>query len=644
MRNFLPQYNLKPEDTLYFCHIPKTAGMTFRTILEDYFQCDDICPATLTAHIADYSKTDLQRYRLFRGHLVNVNIPELLDYKELVNVTVLREPVSRVISHYEYIRRTPGDPHYDRVRSMSLEEYSLNKGAGKLGRNVQTYNVARLVQYDLSALTRRKILNLAKQSIDQFAFAGILERFQDSLFLLSYIFGWKPIINSRKENVAKSKKPMDQMPASTLELLQSHSWIDQELYTYTKAIFEERFNHMVQDLLDNYGTAAQQAIYAASGQKPDQDTLQQLLEHHSEQRFKELQQPLAAAVEYNFCEPLRGLGWQRRECAMDDLAHRWMGPVTTATLELPIAIPAATPAPGTDLPETTVDGAIAPASTAAHSLLTNSQDDYLVEFQVPHIWAVAPDILDSLTLQVNGHPIPLTILHCTDVLRMYQGRVPQIWLGGDRLFTELTFQVNRTGICRNANPLIKDTRLVGVPLNYVQAFPSALESQNSFVRQLFNGQSEVTAAFVSEHLKPQERVVAPLMLMFKVGLPTAIDTYDTFLKSSEPIRWVILHKGIKQQIEALLWKLARQGFRPVFADDVFVVFAKNRHDLAGVSYLSPHVRHLYLGRYSVQVRSFFTSIYEERLRPLYIKYVDRQKKERKLAEFRKTKKQELPQD
>ena len=614
--------------------------MTFRTILEDYFQCDDICPATLTAHIADYSKTDLQRYRLFRGHLGYVNIPELLDSKALVNVTVLREPVSRVISHYEYIRRTPGDPHYEMVRNMSLEEYSLNKGAGKLGRNVQTYHVARLLQYDLSSLSRRKIVNLAKRSIDQFAFAGILERFQDSLFLLSYIFGWKPIINSRKENVAKSKKTLDQLPASTLELLQSHSWIDQELYTYAKAIFEERFNQMVQDLLDKYGSHDQQSAYAASGQKPNQGTLQQFLEKHAEQRFKAEHQLLSTAVEYSFCEPLRGLGWQRRECATDDLAHRWMGPVTTATLDLPIAIPAAIPVtvpPKTD--GSTASAALSPTQTAA---ITNSQDDYLVEFQVPHTWAVAPDILESLTVQVNGHPLPLTMLHSTDVVRMYQGRVPQAWLGGDRLFTELTFQVNRTAVCKNANPLSKDTRLVGVALNYVQVFPSALESQKSLLRQLFNGQSEVTAAFVSEHLKPQERVVAPLM--FKVRLSAAIDTYDTFIKSSEPMQWVILHKGIKRQIEALLWKLARQGFKPVFADDVFVVFAKNRHDLAGVSYLSPHVRHLYLGRYSVQVRSFFASIYEERLRPLYIKYVDRQKKERKLAEFRKTKKQELPQD
>jgi len=614
--------------------------MTFRTILEDYFQCDDICPATLTAHIADYSKTDLQRYRLFRGHLGYVNIPELLDSKALVNVTVLREPVSRVISHYEYIRRTPGDPHYEMVRNMSLEEYSLNKGAGKLGRNVQTYHVARLLQYDLSSLSRRKIVNLAKRSIDQFAFAGILERFQDSLFLLAYIFGWKPIINSRKENVAKSKKTLDQLPASILELLQSHSWIDQELYTYAKAIFEERFNQMVQDLLDKYGSHDQQSAYAASGQKPNQDTLQQFLEKHAEQRFKAEHQLLSTAVEYSFCEPLRGLGWQRRECATDDLAHRWMGPVTTATLDLPIAIPAAIPV--TAPPETGGSTAIAALSPTQTAAITNSQDDYLVEFQVPHTWAVAPDILESLTLQVNGHPLPLTMLHSTDVVRMYQGRVPQAWLGGDRLFTELTFQVNRTAVCKNANPLSKDTRLVGVALNYVQVFPSALESQKSLLRQLFNGQSEVTAAFVSEHLKPQERVVAPLM--FKVRLSAAIDTYDTFIKSSEPMQWVILHKGIKRQIEALLWKLARQGFKPVFADDVFVVFAKNRHDLAGVSYLSPHVRHLYLGRYSVQVRSFFASIYEERLRPLYIKYVDRQKKERKLAEFRKTKKQELSQD
>ncbi|GEM_PF-705372 len=658
MRNFPTQYNLKPEDTLYFCHIPKTAGMTFRTILEDYFQCDDICPATLTAHIADYSKADLQRYRLFRGHLGYVNIPELLDGKDLVNVTVLREPVSRVISHYDYIRRTPGDPHHDMVRNMSLEEYSLSKGAGKLGRNVQTYHVARLLQYDLTGLTRRKILNLAKQSIDKFAFAGILERFQDSLFLLSYIFGWKPIINSRKENVAKSRKTLDELPADTLELLKSHSWIDQELYRYAKAIFEDRFNQMVQDLLNKYGTDEQRATYAVSGQHPDQDALQQLLEHHSEQRFKELQYPPAEAVEYNFCEPLRGLGWQRRECAADDLAHRWMGPVTTATLDLPIAIRPVTATPVADLadmtipetviPETVIPETIVPdvtdsdaiaLSTAPGSLVPNSRDDYLVEFQVPHLWAVAPDILESLTLQVNSHPIPLITLHSTDALRIYQGRVPHNCLGGDRYFTQLAFQVNRTAVCKNANPLSKDTRLVGVALNYVQVFPSALEAQKSFLRLFVNEQSKVAAAFVSNHLEPQERVVAPLM--FKVLLPAAIDTYDTFLGSHESLQWVILHKGIKQQMEALLWKLAQQGFKPVFADDVFVVFVQNRNDLSGISYLSPHVRHLYLGRYAHQVRYFFTSIYEERIRPLYTKYVERQKKQRKIAKFRKAKKQEM---
>lgn len=55
MRHFPAQYDLQPDDTLYFCHIPKTAGMTFRTILEDYFACKEICPATLSNQIADYT-------------------------------------------------------------------------------------------------------------------------------------------------------------------------------------------------------------------------------------------------------------------------------------------------------------------------------------------------------------------------------------------------------------------------------------------------------------------------------------------------------------------------------------------------------------------------------------------------------------
>ncbi|HEY9663861.1 MAG TPA: sulfotransferase family 2 domain-containing protein, partial [Allocoleopsis sp.] len=314
MRKFPAQYNLQDNDVLYFSHIPKTAGMTFRTIVEDQFKSEEICPATLNAQVKKLQPEDLAKYRLYRGHLGFINLPKLVPGKQIVNVTVLREPIARVISHYEYIRRMPGDPHYRAVKDMTLEEFAQKLTAGKVGKNIQTYHVAKTLRFDLDSLTPAETLELAKQSLDQFAFVGLVERFQDSLFLLSYIFGWKPIINTRKENAAKSKKPVNELPASTLEVLKENSLLDIELYDYAKEIFESRFDEMVQDLRDRYAEQTGIELPSDLSQPLSDDQYATLLDRHYQHRYLETGKPISNSYVYDFCLPLVGTGWQRREC------------------------------------------------------------------------------------------------------------------------------------------------------------------------------------------------------------------------------------------------------------------------------------------------------------------------------------------
>ncbi|WP_416666569.1 sulfotransferase family 2 domain-containing protein [Egbenema bharatensis] len=320
MRKFPAQYNLQENDVLYFTHIPKTAGMTFRTIVEDHFHAEEICPATLNAQLAKIPKDEVIHYRLFRGHLGFINLPELIPGKNLVNVTVLREPVARVISHYEYIRRMPGDPHYEAVKDMTLEEFAQKLTAGKVGKSIQTYHMAKTLRFDLEGLTPAEILEVAKESLDRFAFVGLVERFQDSLFLLSYIFGWKPILNSRKENAAKKKQPIDELPSSTLEIIQESTQWDAELYRYAREIFESRYDEMIQDLQQAYGHLK------SPPQDQDSDDRLLWLEQHYQQRYADLHRPAPKSLLYDFREPLRGSGWQRRECPTDHPAYRWIGP------------------------------------------------------------------------------------------------------------------------------------------------------------------------------------------------------------------------------------------------------------------------------------------------------------------------------
>jgi hypothetical protein len=557
MRNFPAQYNLQPNDVLYFCHIPKTAGMTFRTIVEDQFHCSDVCPATLNAQLAKMTPEELQPYRLYRGHLGFINLPELLPEKRVINVTVLREPVARVISHYDYIRRMPGDPHYEAVKDMTLDEFAQRLTAGKVGKNIQTYHVAKTAQFSLESLSPQETLDLAKASLDDFAFVGLVERFQDSLFLLSYIFGWKPILNSRKENAAK-KKSTEAISASTLEVIQANTRLDDALYRDAKAIFEARFEAMQRDLLERYGAEVVPELMSVPEPQLSSEQLAALLEKHYDQRYRELHPKPPKVTLYDFCQPLRGTGWQRREYFdQDPLAYRWIGPTTSATLDLPF---------------------------------DTSTDAYL-EFQMVGLTVTLPELIKTLKLKVNQQPLPYDLLFSNEGRQILGTYVPQSVLQSDRPFTNIQFEVSRTISLNSINPLNPDTRLVGLAFNVVQLLPADKVSELSIVAPQFRSAPwQETVAFMRQQAQPEEPVVSPTV--FRIQLPNPITDYRTFLKKGG-FSWLILHKGMLEPIDAMLFKLVGQGFAPVYANEVFVIFSTHKH-LPKLAYTSAHVKPLYV--------------------------------------------------
>ena len=568
MRNFPAQYHLQDSDVMYFSHIPKTAGMTFRTIVEDHFPEAETCPATLKAQIKTIEPSEFQKYRLFRGHLGHNDIASFVPGKRLVNVTVMREPVARVISHYEYIRRMPSDPFYEAVKDMTLEEFAHKLPFGKLKKNVQTYYIAKLAQFDFDELSPPEILTLAHQGLNDAAFVGLVERFQDSLYLLSYIFGWRPIINTRRENAAKAKKSLEELPPEAIAAIKENSLLDLELYQSAKEIFEQRFDQMVQDLTEKYLDQVAPGLAVDLSQPLPENLLAQLLDRHYNQRYADLQLPPAKHVLYSFDQPLRGSGWQRRERAGDLGNFRWIGPGTTATLDLPIAKSAE--------PET----------------------DRVVEFRIIRTDLVAPDVLKSLSLSVNGEPIELYLLHSDQGSEFYQGVIPTAVLNhGDRVFTEFKFQVDRAASLQEVNPDDPDSRLLGLALNYVQVFPIQQQFEKSALASSFDAPAWQSAAdFVRDRAQPDEAIAAPLIFrasLLRPILDPADLSKDNAKGSQDNLKWVVLHKGKIEQLGAVLTKLLTKGFRPVFANEVFVIFSA-RKDVKAIAYTSKHVKPLYV--------------------------------------------------
>ncbi|HVJ86988.1 MAG TPA: sulfotransferase family 2 domain-containing protein [Caulifigura sp.] len=132
LKGFLSSF-FHPARRLLFDHLPKCAGTTVGGYLHSQypapaiFQIDGSQPQASVRQFREMSAAKRFRYRLICGHLAH----QLLDVvtPDTLALTILREPVDRIISHYYYVRRQP--THYLHRRVMdddiALEDYASHE-------------------------------------------------------------------------------------------------------------------------------------------------------------------------------------------------------------------------------------------------------------------------------------------------------------------------------------------------------------------------------------------------------------------------------------------------------------------------------------------------------------------------------------
>jgi hypothetical protein len=99
---------------LYVWHVPKTAGTSLWTWLAPHYPPDaTYLEGLLPALLRDAAAGALHGKRLFCGHFADA--PLHLVRPRPITATVLREPVTRSLSHLEEVLRSPGHPQHDRV-------------------------------------------------------------------------------------------------------------------------------------------------------------------------------------------------------------------------------------------------------------------------------------------------------------------------------------------------------------------------------------------------------------------------------------------------------------------------------------------------------------------------------------------------
>ncbi len=202
---------------IIFTHIPKTAGTTLKSILRNNFGIYHVDAIKTKKPV--YTEADLRfakrvffRVEAITGHNL-VNPPSNLQVKGAQLITMLRDPVNRCASHYQY--------HVQWVKlKLRFEEWIK-----------QEKNHNRMVK----TLTGSNDLQYAKELLkDHYIFVGISERFRDSLKLLNIVLKepldlqYRSLIKASSNEIKKSLLEDE----ASLRLLKKHNQLDQELYDF----------------------------------------------------------------------------------------------------------------------------------------------------------------------------------------------------------------------------------------------------------------------------------------------------------------------------------------------------------------------------------------------------------------------------
>jgi len=106
---------------LYYIHIPKTAGTSLRSFLRNAINGEKMCEVYSDIgywNAAEYRK-GVKDYEIFYGHF-SFGFHELLEDNNPYYVTVLRDPIARVVSLYKHHKLIEHAQHYSVIQRESL--------------------------------------------------------------------------------------------------------------------------------------------------------------------------------------------------------------------------------------------------------------------------------------------------------------------------------------------------------------------------------------------------------------------------------------------------------------------------------------------------------------------------------------------
>jgi hypothetical protein len=336
------------------------------------------------------AQSRLQELQLVSGHIF-YSLESFFPQLPLM-ITVLRDPVSRTLSHYAHLNRSPElffldsaktadllaclrDPEMRpffenfqaRYLALSPSPASIRAelAAGVLGDEERERRVARssfIGPLRPPGMSDEELFDRASRRLEEMGCFGVADRLAESMQLLCYTFGWKPIQEVEELNVSPNRIPRSAASEEVLIAIRQLTTIDASLYKFASELFSARVRRMQFELLDQLYFLRNHTVIKNRPSFPDYFKLE-------------------------LDRPIRGHGWRGPEKMPDGIAFQW-----------------------TTLCNSTVYVGVLDIA------------DYMLAVDV--VMAMRPDLVGKVRLWMNDEPLKIEFSEGRDGIALLNATVP----------------------------------------------------------------------------------------------------------------------------------------------------------------------------------------------------------------------------
>lgn len=233
------------QELLIFMHMPKTAGTTVAARFRAALQPAEFLPLygirrtrnEIEQAIGEMEAERRQRIRVVCGHQVWYGIHELFDRPPRY-VTVLREPASRVISHFWHLSRNPESVYFEGIRDgrITLDSWLAGESnphtINQMTRYLARDQVGRDPADHEAETVTEATLSRAIERLSRFWFVGLTAALDLDLSRLLGRLGLEDAGQNERLGEPQSKRDRLDIDPALLGVSLRSNWADHRLFSY----------------------------------------------------------------------------------------------------------------------------------------------------------------------------------------------------------------------------------------------------------------------------------------------------------------------------------------------------------------------------------------------------------------------------